>query len=159
MAERRPAVIEVHGDARVDEWAWLRDREDPAVMELLRAENRYTEALGAHLAEFRAGLFDEIRSRIVETDLSVPVRKGPWWYYSRTFEGRSYPVHCRLPVEGQGRDPDTPPDDGAVTTAPDAGGEGPRWPDEVVMLDENSLAEGHTYLALGSMAVSPGHQL
>jgi len=162
VAERRPTVIEVHGDTRVDEWAWLRDRDDPAVLEVLRAENEYTEALGAHLAGFRERLFDEIRSRIVETDLSVPVRKGPWWYYSRTFEGRSYPVHCRLPVDGGGRVPDTPPGTesaGDTPAEPDSSVDAGTWPDEVVMLDENALAEGHSYLALGSLVVSPDHQL
>jgi oligopeptidase B len=154
-------VIEVQGDARVDEWAWIRDRDDPAVLELLRAENAYTDAAGAHLAGFRERLFEEIKARIVETDLSVPVRKGPWWYYSRTFEGQSYGVHCRLPVAGGGRDPGTPPGtegaaDDNFSTAP-AGVAA--WPDEQVMLDENALAEGHAYLALGSLAVSPGHRL
>jgi oligopeptidase B len=161
LAPRRPTVIEAQGDARVDEWAWIRDRDDPAVLALLAAENAYTDAAGAHLEGLRQRLFEEIKSRIVETDLSVPVRKGPWWYYSRTFEGQGYGVHCRLPVAGGGRDPGTPPgaegvSDGDLSSAP-AGGAA--WPDEQVMLDENALAEGHAYLALGSLAVSPGHRL
>jgi oligopeptidase B len=161
VAERRPTVIEAHGDPRVDDWVWIRDRDDPAVLELLRAENAHTAAAGAGLAELRERLFEEIRARIVETDLSVPVRRGPWWYYARTFEGRSYAVHCRLPVDGDGRDPSTPP---GTEHAADTGGdtalaELPAWPDEQVLLDENALAEGHAYLALGSLAVSPGHSL
>jgi len=161
VAERRPTVIEAQGDARVDDWAWLRDRDDPAVLALLRAENAHTAAAGAHLADLRERLFEEIKARIVETDLSVPVRKGPWWYYGRTFEGRSYAVHCRLPVEAEGRDPSTPPGtEDASVRGDDAAAvarELPAWPDEQVMLDENVLAEGHPYLALGSLAVSPGH--
>jgi len=166
VAERRPTVVEANGDARVDDWAWLRDREDPAVLALLRAENDHTAAAGAHLAGLRERLFEEIKARIVETDLSVPVRKGPWWYYGRTFEGRSYAVHCRLPVEGEGRDPSVPPGTEAAAEEAARGAEGvgpavdelPAWPDEQVMLDENVLAEGHAYLALGSLAVSPGHR-
>ena len=137
----------VHGDQRVDDWAWLRDRHDPAVLEHLRAENAYTQSATAHLAELRETLFEEIRSRIEETDLSVPVRKGPWWYFTRTFEGKDYGVHCRLPVEGGGRDPDTPPQ-----PAP-----GQRFEGEETILDENELAVGSAYLSLGALAVSPDH--
>ncbi len=102
-------MLQTHGDRRVDDWFWLRDRDDPAVLTHLRAENAYTESATARLADLRARLFEEIRSRIVETDLSVPVRKDAWWYYSRTVEGQDYPIHCRLPVHGPGRDPDVPP--------------------------------------------------
>src|SRR5580704_19784555 len=73
VAPRRPAVLETHGDRREDDWLWLRDRDDPEVLDLLQAENAYTAATTAHLAGFRERLFAEIRSRIVETDLSVPV--------------------------------------------------------------------------------------
>ena len=162
VAERRPTVIEAHGDRRVDEWAWLRDRDDPALLPLLEAENAYTAAVMAPLAALRERLFEEIRSRIVETDLSVPVRRGPWWYYSRTFEGKSYAVHCRLPLSGPGRDPSVPPGcedpGGADPASADPGGPA-AWPDEVVMLDENELADGHAYLALGALSVSPAHRL
>ncbi len=151
-------MLETHGDRRVDEWFWLRDRDDPAVLEHLRAENAFTEAQTAGLDDLRQTIFGEIKGRIVETDLSVPVRKGPWWYYERTLEGSDYAIHCRLPVEGAGRDPSTPPtlavDDGDVTGAGD--GPGP-WPDEQVLLDENDLAEGGGYLDVANLAVSPGH--
>src|SRR5580658_6858706 len=89
VAPRRPAVLETHGDRRVDDWLWLRDRDDPEVIELLRAENAYTAAATAHLTGVHEHLFGEIRSRIVETDLSVPVRKDAWWYYTRTETERS----------------------------------------------------------------------
>jgi len=116
-APRRPSVLETHGDRRVDDWLWLRDRDDPEVLDLLRSENAYTAAASAHLAGFRQRLFHEIRSRIVETDLSVPVRKDAWWYYTRTVEGCDYAIHCRLPVHGKGPDAETPPG----TSATDAG--------------------------------------
>jgi oligopeptidase B len=158
-------VFESHGDQRVDDWAWLRDRDDPEVLALLQEENRYTEAATAGLAGLRQELFDEIRSRIVETDLSVAVRKDRWWYFTRTYEGRDYAVHCRAPVgEGDGGRPpgaDPPAGSGPAPGADGQAGPDPevRWPGEEVLVDENALAEGHAYLALSDLAVSPGHGL
>ncbi len=145
-APRRPTVLEVHGDRRVDDWYWLRDRDDPEVLPLLRAENAHTAHQTAHLEGLRQALFEEMKARIVETDLSVPVAKGPWWYYQRTVEGRDYVIHCRLPSQGPGRDPATPP---SVS--------GEDEPDEQVLLDENVLGEAHGYLDVANLAVSPGH--
>ncbi len=149
-AERRPTVLETHGDRRVDDWFWLRDRDDPAVVEHLRAENAWTDYATAHLAPLREELFAEIRARIVETDLSVPVRKDRWWYYQRTVEGQAYAIHCRLPVESPDRDPATPP------TAPEGSNPGETWADEEILLDENALAEGHAYFDVANLSVSPG---
>ena len=161
VAARRPAVVEAHGDRRQDDWLWLRDRHDPAVLDLLRAENAYTEASTAHLAGLRERLFEEIRGRIVETDLSVPVRKDGWWYYSRTVEGADYAIHCRLPVGAVAGDPDTPPgtDAGEATPAASVPGAAPgSWPDEEVLLDENAVAVGTDYLDVANLSVSPGHR-
>ncbi|MHB8328659.1 MAG: S9 family peptidase [Acidimicrobiales bacterium] len=161
-APRRPTVLEAHGDRRVDEWFWLRDRHDPEVLALLRAENDYTAAASAPLTGLRDRLFDEIRARIVETDLSVGSRKGDWWYFGRTVEGLDYPIHCRLPVHGKGHDPDEPPGADASEAASDAGrdaGRADTWPDEQVLLDENELAGGHDYLGVANLAVSPGHSM
>ncbi len=146
VAPRRPTVLEAHGDRRVDEWFWLRDREDPEVQALLRAENAYTERETAPLADLRESLFTEMKARIVETDLSVPVRKGPWWYYVRTVEGADYVIHCRLPAAGPGRDSATPP---SVSEEHPV--------DEQVLLDENVLAATQGYLDVANLAVSPGH--
>jgi oligopeptidase B len=132
-AERRPHAIDAHGDQRTDDWYWLRDREDPAVLAHLEAENAYTKAMLAHTEPLQQELFDEIVARIQETDLSVPVRKGGYWYYSRTVEGLQYPIACRR----QGTE------------------DGP----EQVLLDENELAEGHDFLAVANDAVSPDHTL
>jgi oligopeptidase B len=137
----------------VDDWLWLRDRDDPEVLELLAAENAYTTAATAHLAGFHEQLFGEIRARIVETDLSVPVRKDGWWYYTRTVEGCDYGIHCRLPVEGPGRDGDTPPGTPATDPGTDVG----TWPDEQVIMDENTLASDAAYLDVTNLSVSPGH--
>jgi oligopeptidase B len=153
VAPRRPAVLETHGDRRVDDWLWIRDRDDPAVIDLLQAENAFTTTATAHLAGLQEHLFDEIRSRIVETDLSVPVRKDGWWYYSRTVEGRDYSIHCRLPVDGDRRHGDVPPGIGQSEAGFDLG----TWPDEVVLLDENTLAGDGSYLDVANLSVSPGH--
>jgi len=143
--ERRPERLEAHGDVRIDDWFWLRDKDDPEVIRHLEAENAYTEAAMSGTAGLREDLFTEMVARIEETDLSVPVKKGPWLYYGRTVEGSSYGIHCRRPY--------SPPDtDGAGTGAPPAVPE-----DEQVLLDENQLAEGHDYFAVGNLEVSPDH--
>ena len=80
-----------------------RDKDDPAVIAHLEAENAYTEAVTAAPPASETALFDEIVARIEETDLSVPVRKGPWLYYSRTVEGSSYGIHCRRPATADQR--------------------------------------------------------
>ncbi|SLH09662.1 protease II PtrBa [Mycobacteroides abscessus subsp. abscessus] len=84
-----------HGDVFVDEYEWLRDKKNPEVIAYLEAENAYTEAQTAHLSGLREKIFEEIKSRTQETDLSVPTRMGEYWYYSRSFEGKQYGVHCR----------------------------------------------------------------
>ncbi len=110
----------------------------------LEAENAYTGAVMAGTRGVQADLFDEIVARIEETDLSVPVRKGPWLYYSRTVEGSNYAIHCRRPAP-PGR---APRPVGTAEGAP---------ADEQIVLDENRLAEGHEYFAVGSLSVSPDH--
>ncbi len=161
VAPRRPTVLEAHGDRRVDDWFWLRDRDDPEVTELLRAENAYTEQMTARLGELRELLFAEFKDHIVETDLSVPVRKGPWWYYARTVEGLEYPIHCRLPVDAPGRDPHAPPIPPVDFSdrSPDDSQVVRMGPDEQVMLDQNELAAQHSYLQVANLSVSPGHGL
>jgi oligopeptidase B len=140
-APRRAHVVTAHGDGREDPWFWLRDREDPAVLTYLEAENAYTAQETAPLGELRATLFEEMKARIKETDMSVPARRGPWWYYTRTEEGRDYAIHCRRPARG--------PDE-----LPPAGEPGD---EEQVILDENRLAEGSDYFALGGAVVSHDH--
>jgi oligopeptidase B len=151
-AERRPVRLEAHGDVRVDDWFWLRDKDDPAVIDHLKAENAYTDAEMAGTDGLQAHLFAEMVARIEETDLSVPVRKGPWLYYSRTVEGSSYAIHCRRPAGPSGR---SEPSAGSLGS----GETGPSEPpaDEQVILDENQQAAGHEYFAVGALSVSPDH--
>jgi oligopeptidase B len=142
IAKRVDARREHHGDVFVDPYEWLRDKSNPDVVAYLEAENAYTDEQTAHLAPLRQKIFDEIKARTKETDLSVPTRRGDWWYYGRSFEGKQYGVQCRCPVS----DPDdwTPPELDEHTEIPG----------EQVLLDENVEAEGHDFFSLGAASVS-----
>jgi oligopeptidase B len=120
----------------------MRERDDPEVLAYLKAENDYTEGDLSPLSGLRQELFEEMKARIKETDMSVPARRGPWWYYSRTEEGRDYAIHCRRPA----REPNE---------LPPAGEPGE---EEEILLDENALAAGSDYFAVGGAAVSHDHQ-
>jgi oligopeptidase B len=146
VAPRRPHRLRAHGDERVDDWYWLRDRDDPEVREYLEAENAYTEAATAATEELRKRLYDEIVGRVQETDVSAPVRKGPYEYFTRTIEDRQYDVSCRRHA-GHAELPD-------AFATPGTGS-----PDEHILLDQNELAAGHEFFALGGFAVSPDQSL
>src|SRR5271166_7092455 len=98
QAKQIPVVRGYHGDTFVDEYAWLADKKNPDTIAFLEAENAYTEAMTVGQADLREAIFHEIKGRTKETDLSVPTRKGGWWYYSRTEEGKQYGVSCRRAV-------------------------------------------------------------
>jgi oligopeptidase B len=147
IAKTVPHERVFHDDRVVDEYAWLADKDDPDTIAYLKAENAYTEEATAHLAALRETVFNEIKSRTQETDLSVPARKGTHWYYTRTVEGQQYGIHCRVTAE-----PDA--------TEPPATGDGSPLPGEEILLDGNALAEGHDFFSLGTFDVSPdGHWL
>jgi len=139
VAKRIPTRRERFDDVAVDDYAWLRDRDDPDLTALLEAENAFTDAVLAPAADLAERICGEIKDRTQETDLSVPHRKGAWWYYSRTEEGLSYRIHCRRADDGTGTA--MAPEDGAGA--------------EQVLLDENELEAGRGYLALGVADVSP----
>lgn len=147
-----------HGDTVNDPYEWLRERQNPAVLRHLRAENAYAERLLGHLGPLRETLFGEIRSRVQETDLSVPVRNGQWWYFSRTREGKQYPVHARAPIHSA--DDWRPPElsTGNTTGQSETAIVGP-LPGEQVILDDNVEAAGHDFYSLGSFDVSPDGSL
>ncbi len=133
VAERVPHAVERHGTTVDDPYRWLRDRDDPRTIEYLEAENRYAAEAMEDTEELRETLFQEMVGRIQETDQSVPVRRGPFLYSSRTFEGKQYPaLYRRLGTPGA---------------------------QDELLLDENELAEGHDYLRVIALEPSPNHRL
>ena len=126
-------------EAGTDPYRWLEQRDAAEVLAYLEAENAYLEAQLADQAGLRETLFQEIKGRIRETDLSLPVPWGPWLYYQRTTAGDEYPRHYRCPR----------PADGSLTVDEQA---------EQLLLDPNALA-GDGYLSLGAFTISPDHRL
>lgn len=109
-AQRKPVTRSFHGRDFTDNFEWLRDKENSEVIEYLEAENAYTEAFTSDLDGTADAIFKEIKSRVQETDMSVPTRLNGWWYYSRTQEGKSYGMSCRVRAEaGDGLAAWTPP--------------------------------------------------
>ena len=148
IAKRVEHRREHHGDVFVDNYEWLRDKSDPEVIAHLEAENAYADEQTDHLESLRQKIFDEIKARTKETDLSVPTRRGEWWYYGRSVEGKQYGIHCRCPVADL-RDWTPPQLD-----------ENEPVPGEQVLLDENVEAEGHDFFSLGAASISvDGHTL
>jgi oligopeptidase B len=148
IAKRVEHRREHHGDVFVDHYEWLRDKSDPEVIAYLEAENAYADAQTDHLEPLRQKIFDEIKARTKETDLSVPTRRGEWWYYGRSVEGKQYGIHCRCPVI-----------DLADWTPPQLDENEP-VPGEQVLLDENVEAEGHEFFSLGAASITvDGHTL
>jgi oligopeptidase B len=142
VARQVPSKRTHHGDTVIDEYAWLADKDDPETIAYLKAENAYTDALTGGLTPLRETIFGEIKARTQESDLSVPVRKGGWWHYSRTVAGQQYQVHCRRAVQP-----------GEVIPPMAAGGlplDG-----EQVLLDGNELAAGASFFSLGAFRLSP----
>ena len=97
VAARNPIVRSHHGDDVEDAYEWFRAKEDAAVIAHLEAENAYTQERTAHLSDLQTRIFDEIKGRTLETDLSVPTRRGDWWYYGRSHEDKQYGASCRCP--------------------------------------------------------------
>ncbi|MEV8266532.1 S9 family peptidase [Microbacterium sp. NPDC076911] len=142
VALPRPTARSHHGDTVEDRYEWLRAKDDAEVISHLEAENAYTQKRTEHLEGLRGTIFDEIKKRTLETDLSVPTRRGQWWYYGRTVEGSQYGIQCRAPLASP--DDWTPPE-----LSPDTVIDG-----EQILLDGNKEAEGHDFFSLGSFEVS-----
>ena len=146
VARRIPTERTHHGDTFTDDYAWLADKDSPETIAYLEAENAYTEAVTAGQAALREAIFGEIKARTQETDLSVPTRKGNWWYYARTMAGKQYAVHCRREVR--------PGDSSPPMTLDGAPLDG-----EEVLLDGNELAGDGEFFSLGMLATSPDGRL
>jgi oligopeptidase B len=134
VAPQKPHTSLWHGEKVEDPWFWLREKTNPEVVAYLAAENAYTDAMTKDLQPFSEALYKEMLGRIKQTDLSVPVRRGSFYYYARTEEGKQYPIQCRRKM-GKGGVYDG-------TAA------------EEVLLDQNELAKGLKFLGLGGMSVS-----
>ncbi len=128
-----PTRLEKHGHLRVDNYYWLREQNNPEVLKYLEAENKYYEAVMAHAKPLEEKLYQEMKGRIQETDMSVPEQRDDYLYYTRTQEGKQYPIYCRRSVR------------------PEAA--------EQVMLDANRLAEGHPYCSVQVGDVSFGQDI
>jgi oligopeptidase B len=128
VTEKKPKVTEINGDKLVDNYFWLREKTNPAVIAHLEAENAYTDAVMKPTAALQEKLYNEILSHIKQTDNSVPYRWGDYFYYTRTVEGQQYPIFCRKFKS---------------TDAP-----------EQILLDLNEMAKGQKFMSVGSFAPS-----
>jgi oligopeptidase B len=133
VAKTVPKTTIEHGNTRVDNYFWLRDRSDPDTVKYLEEENRYTEAAMKHTVDLQSKLYDEILSHIQQTDLTVPTKRDNFFYYLRTEEGKQYPIYCRKQGSADG-------------------------PEEI-LLDGNAMAEGQKYFRIGNFSASPNHRL
>jgi oligopeptidase B len=127
-ARKQPKTDLVHGERREDDYFWLREKSNPEVASYLQAENAYADAVMKPTEAFQGALYREMLGRIQETDVNVPYRQGAYFYYSRTEQGKQYPILCRKKESLEA--------------------------DEEVTLDVNVLAEGHPFMAIGAYAVS-----
>ena len=132
-AKKIAKELTIHGDTRVDNYYWLNERENPEVIDYLKAENAYTKAILKPTEKLQENLFLEMRSRIKEADESVPYEKNGYFYYTRYEEGKEYPIYCRK--------------------------KGSLKADEEIMLNVNDMAEGYEYFRVRSLKVSPNNKL
>jgi oligopeptidase B len=132
LARREPVETVLHGDRRVDHYAWMRQKDNPEVIAYLEAENAYTDAILRPTESFQETLYQEMLGRILQTDLSVPYRLRGYLYFTCTEEGKQYPTHCRRVDAGESL--------------------------EEMLLDLNRLSEGHSFLGLGAFEVSNDNQ-
>jgi oligopeptidase B len=133
VAKIEPQLDTLHGQEKVDNYFWLRERDNPEVIDYLKEENAYTSAVMRHTEGLQEKLYNEMVARIKETDMSVPVKRDDYYYYSRTEEGKQYKIYCRKQGSLEGR--------------------------EEILLDVNQLAQGKEYMDLGIYEVSPNHRL
>ncbi len=130
--EKKPVELQIHGDVRIDDYFWLNERENPAVINYLEAENAYTESMLTETSGLQKRLVEEMKSRIRQDDVSAPYKHGEYYYYYRLEEGQEYPVYCRRKGSMNAR--------------------------EEVLLDVNKEAEGETYFSVRGFKVSPDHK-
>lgn len=128
MAEKKPKITKIHGETLVDDYFWLREKTNPQVVEHLKAEDAYAEAFMKPTEPLQAKLYKEMLSHIKQTDANVPYRQNGYYYYSRTEEGKQYPIYCRQK--------------GSLTAK------------EEIILDQNELAKGQKFMSIGLLSPS-----
>ncbi len=128
VAKKVPKTIAIHGEERVDDYGWLRDKTNPETIQYLDAENTYADAVMKPTEGLQKQLYDEMLGRIKQTDVNVPFRKDGYFYYSRTVEGKQYSIHARK--------------------------KGSLDAEEEILLDVNQLAEGKKFMSVADMKVS-----
>ena len=133
VAQKTPKTDVVHGETRIDNYFWLRDKDNPEVARYLEAENAYADSLTRHTSALQEQLYREMVSHIKETDIGVPFREGEYFYYTRTETGKQYPIFCRKQAAKGAFDGNAA---------------------EEIILDQNALAEGQKFMSLGGMSVS-----
>ncbi len=133
VARKIAKELSIHDDTRIDNYYWMKDRENPEVLEYLKAENAYTDAMLKHTVQFQDKLYNEIVGRIKQTDMSVPYKLNGYFYYSRYEEGQEYPVYCRKKENLEAA--------------------------EEIMLNANEMAKGHDFFSLSGLNVSPDNKM
>ena len=132
IAKKIPHQLEKHGDVRVDNYFWMKDREHPEVIDYLKAENSYCDAQMAHTKAFQKDLFEEMKARIKEDDSSVPYKYNGYWYITRFEKGKDYPIYARKKESLEN-------------------------PEEL-LFDCNEMAEGQSYFKLVGISISPDNK-
>jgi len=150
VAEKIKKELTIHGHTRIDNYYWLNQREDQKVLDYLNAENEYTSRQLKHTEELQTNIFDEIVGRIKHTDMSVPYKEGAYYYYSRFVEDKEYPIHSRE-LAGESRD--------MVSEILKDVDKGSTRPNEEVLLDVNSMADGHDYYDVVGLETSPDDKI
>ncbi|MCH4208859.1 S9 family peptidase [Bifidobacterium sp.] len=144
-AKRLDHIRTVHGDTFVDPYDWMRDKDSTEVRDYVKAQNDYCQSRTAGLKDLSAALFDELKGRVQETDMSVPTRIDGYWYFVRTQEGRQYATQCRIPISDA--DDWNPPQ-------VDPKGEPGSMSGEQIVFDANLEAQGHDFFRLGGLDLS-----
>lgn len=132
VAEKIPKELKIHNNSRIDNYYWLNQRDNPKVIDYLKAENSYLDTMMSHTNDFQKSLFDEIVGRIKQTDESVPYKDNGYFYYRRYKEGKEYPIYCRKKENLDS--------------------------EEEIMLNVNEMAKGYEFYQVSGLAVSPNNQ-
>jgi oligopeptidase B len=132
VAKIEATELTIHGDTRIDNYYWLKDRDSSYVIEYLEAENDYTQSVMKDTEQLQKDLYEEMLSRIKQTDNSVPYLQNGYYYYTRYEEGKEYPIYCRKKETLEA--------------------------EEEIMLDGNEMAEGYAYFQIGGLSVSENNK-